>query len=185
MANFDALLAEKMTMQLARTAVWRVEFRTDMTRSGAPIIPLAFMVEADWKRGTRWLGMLYRRALTPNELKAVNLGTWPELNELDVLVPSMFDLAWAAAPGEGGLSLLLSYGSRSALHFAEQKATQDLLNLTVGDTPAVFDRLKEHLLTFEEHLQPALRASVFELGRKRRRPPPSEFEFQELARSAA
>ncbi len=168
-------------MQHARTGLWRVEYRTDMTRSGSPILPLAFLVEADWESGARWLGMLFRRSLTANELKAVDLATWPELEGPEPFLKGMFDEAWSAPAGDGGLRLVSKYSSRSAVTLAPEKPSDQLVQLTAAQFPQVFGSLTQYLWNFKTQLQPALKADVVDFAKgKRRRRTPSETEVGEM-----
>lgn len=173
-----------MTKMSARTTVWRFEYRTDLTRAGSPIIPLAYMVEADWKAGGRWLGMLLRLQLTANELAVADLETWPELGATEPFLKSAFEEAWSAPPGQSGVSLQGKYSPRSALQLLPQKSAVELIALTdQGACAHTFGGLTEHIWTFKQWLQPALKAEVLDLKGKRKRPPLPEPKVAEVSES--
>jgi hypothetical protein len=69
----------------------RISFATDMTKGGSPEIPLGYMLEAAWLDQARWLGLIGRTRLTTQELKRVNLHTWPELEKPFSLLSRLFD----------------------------------------------------------------------------------------------
>lgn len=151
-------------MQEAKTAVSRIEFRTNLMRANAPIIRLGFLVECCWD-DFRWMGMIYRPALTPNELKASNLETWPELLAPEPLLRSLFDKAWESADGEGGAALAELYGCLSAFHVAIDEANSSFADglsseLDDGELDA---KLYARLRQFEARLEPACQAEVISL----------------------
>jgi hypothetical protein len=175
-------------MQDAKRALWRIEFRTDMTRAGAPIIPLAFLVEAAWPRGGRWQGMLFRPSLTKNELAACDLQTWAELEAPDPFLRGLFSEAWRAGPEVGAEVLLNRYSDRSAFHIAPQ--AHDGLAAAAAEqaTPHTFAALTEFIRNFKDCLQPVLKADVVDFGQSRRRLPtrtPADVEAASDARLAA
>ena len=152
-------------------ALWRVEFRTDLTKASAPTLKLGYLLEAHWHDGVRWLGMLFRRKLTALELDIVAKATWPELSDLETFMSGLFENAWnASESGSDDLALgsaviAQKYTIRSALQFASEK---NIAVVNADDALGSFPILYAHLLSFRSQLTPALAAEVVPL--KARRP---------------
>lgn len=155
-------------MHTAKTAVSRIEYRTNMMRGDADIIPLGYLVEACWE-DARWMGMIYRPTLTANERRALNIETWPELADPTACLRTMFEGAWQAAEGEAGDHLHSHYGCLSALHVSvcdrSSAFAEDLASAIDSD---VQKELVKRLQQFNEHLQPACSAQVLALPRTRK-----------------
>ncbi len=146
-------------MQEAKTAVSRIEFRTNLMRANAPVIRLGFLVECCWE-DARWLGLVYRPALTPNELRESNLLTWPELQAPEALLRTLFDTAWDSAEGEGGAALAAKYGALSALHVVVEDAQSQFASGLDIDSDAIDEQLYARLRQFEARLEPSCAAEV-------------------------
>jgi hypothetical protein len=146
------------------THLWRIEFDTDLTHAGAPILPLGLMIEAAWPSRARGLGMLFRRRLNPLELDRVNGQTWPELGDMETFMRSLFDEAWKAE--DGGREVALRFPARSSLHFSEVECEVDL---GAFDRVHSVPRMLECLLQYgETWLVPAIKAPVVKLPERRR-----------------
>ena len=89
-----------MNVPVARIS--RISFLTDARSGRAPTLPLGFMLEAAWPDEARWLGIIGRVSLLPEELGTINLATWPELRTPFSLLDKMFEAGWQAAWGEAG-----------------------------------------------------------------------------------
>src|SRR5262245_25432643 len=102
-------------------ALWRIEYKTDLTRANSVELPVAYMLEARWSDGIRWLGMYFRKRFTEMELRYVNTETWPEMkDQLTPFVISLFEEAWKNCPVLSS-SLEPSLGSnRVALKFSDR-----------------------------------------------------------------
>ena len=114
-------------------ALWRVEYRTELTRAAAPVVPLAYVLDAAWANGVRWLGMLFRKRLTTAELDLVALGTWPELRDLEKFMGGLFDEAWSSSSKAeiiGSRTLAPKYSMHSALQFAGEECS---VNISTAD----------------------------------------------------
>lgn len=156
-----------------RKGLWRIEFRTDLTRADAAVIPLGFVLEAHWPTSIRWLGLLFRKRLTVPETDRIDLLTWPELSDnLEPFMKGLFEESWALARTAsdnalGTPTVAAKYSHRSALHFA-----------SVGDGPQVTARapakrcleLCTHLLGFRDKLTPVISAPVVPLRRRKKVP---------------
>ena len=141
-------------------ALWRVEYRTDLTRAAAPAIPLAYVLDAGWANGVRWLGMLFRKRITTAELDLVALETWPEIRDLEKFMSSLFDEAWSCSSQTeiiGSRELALKYSMHSALYFAGEESAVDI---AVDDPVQSFPALYAYLLDFRSKLAPIATAAV-------------------------
>jgi hypothetical protein len=165
-------------MQHPNKALWRIEFRTNLTRADAPVFPIGYLLETHWQNQVRWLGLLFRRRLTVPELDIVNTDTWPELKDLEPFMKGLFDEAWAAsiepaateAPDLGSAVVAAKYQLRSALLFSHQEPALDLSGYDPVDA---FPLLYSRLLGFRAALAPTLIAPVVPLNnRKKIGPPP-------------
>jgi hypothetical protein len=153
-----------------RKGLWRIEFRTDLTRADATVIPLGFVHEAHFPTSIRWLGLLFRKRLTVSEADRIDLLTWPELrDDLEPFMRSLFDSAWSLARTAsdnalGTPTVAAKYSHRSALHFAP-----------LGEGPPVASRdpvkrcleLCTHLLALRGKLAPVISAPVVPLRRRK------------------
>lgn len=147
-------------MQEARTAVSRIEFRTNLMRATAPVIRLGYLVECCWE-DARWMGLVYRTNLTHNELRESNTDTWPELSAPEALLRNLFDAAWDSADGEGGAALQARYGGLSALRVVvEDAASNFAAGISSEDDAEVDDQLYTRLRRFEQQLEPVCAAEV-------------------------
>lgn len=171
-------------MREATQCMWRIEYRTDATQLNSPVIPIGFMLEADWANGARWLGLLFRRKLTVPELDLVNLETWPQLKDLDAFMDALFKESWSAevTPARGSAQVAGRYPSYSALHFASEP-----LDITFGEfhRNESFQYLYGTLLGYEERLRPVVTAPVLPFGKVRRRRMPKPHEPVEMMNKAA
>jgi hypothetical protein len=141
-------------------ALWRVEFRTNLTRSDAPIVPVAYLLEAHWENHVRWLGMLFRKRLTVSELDLVDTETWPEMGGLEKFMSSLFDEAWTNSGPElplGSSKLAPKYSIHSALQFAPEGSN---VSIDAEDPVQSFPALYAYLLDFREKLSPVATAPV-------------------------
>jgi len=100
-------------MKLDKAKLWRIDFRTDASRSKSAVIPLAYMIEAECDDGNLYHGLLYRPRLIEAELAHVNRLTWPELDDLAGFLKPMLQVA---SVSEGGAAALLErFSPRSAV----------------------------------------------------------------------
>jgi len=166
-------------------ALWRVEFRTDLTRAKAPIVPVAYLLEAHWENQVRWLGMLFRKRLTVSELDLVDTHTWPEVKDLEKFMTRLFDEAWTNSGPElplGSCVLAPKYPMHSALQFAPQESA---VNIDAEDDPVKsFPILYGHLLSFLDELSPIATAPVMPF-KPRPAPAPGTRADVELTNKAA
>jgi hypothetical protein len=175
-------------------AMWRIEFRTDLTRADALSLPLAYVLEAHWDSGDRWLGMLFRKRLTALELERVDIATWSEMENLEAFMKGLFDEAWNSLQikidqGEEQTTLLLGsaiiaakYPMQSALHFAPMQG-----KVTVGDDDPLksFQTLYAYLLGLRPDLATVLAAPVVQWpARKRPVPVVAQHDVQIANRAA-
>ncbi len=141
-------------------ALWRVEYRTDLTRARAVTVPVAYMLETHFENDVRWLGMLFRKRLTVSELDLVDIETWPELKDLEKFMTRLFDEAWKiAGPDQpmGSLALAPNYSMHSALQFAPADCA---VSIDVEDAVESFPTLYAYLLDFRDLLSPIVTAPV-------------------------
>ena len=138
-------------------AAWRIEYRTDVTQTGSLTIPVAFMVEAAWESGARWLGVLFRPKLTPAESDLVNIETWPELANTVQLMSSLFDDAWKVERQLGSSKIATRYPCYSALTFAREPVE---IELDQFDPKVCFLTLHQTLLNFTDRLEPTITAPI-------------------------
>jgi hypothetical protein len=161
-------------MHAPSRALWRIAFRTNLTRSDAPTTPMAYLLEAHWaEERIRWLGLLFRRRLMPPEVALVNTETWPELKgELEPFMKGVFEQAWLASgktdEALGSAALATLYHQQSALSFAVADQMPDL-----GKKGAIesFGVLYEHLLGLRDYLKPMISAPVVPLGNREEKVP--------------
>jgi len=155
-------------MTAVREALWRVEFRTDLTQGAAPVIPVGFLLEAHWKGHARWLGLVFRRKLTRLELDSVNVLTWPEMSNLEPFMTNLFGEAWGF-PGSDSSSALGSEGLAArfspfnALQFVREETPVEAGHF---DPVQSFASLYGKLLGFRARLHPILTAPIVPLRRK-------------------
>ena len=134
----------------------RISFLTDMTRKGAPEIPLAFMLEGAWVERARWLGLIGRTKLTSSERDAINFATWPGLEKPFVLLERLFDQGWEAQWGKAGAAVQGAWGT-SALSVRVEDASHIIAGLAVETDVAwikTTDMLNARLSTLGEGLRP-------------------------------
>lgn len=120
-----------MTNHPPEARVSRLSFITDMTKVGALEIPLGFMLEATWPKQARWLGLIGRTRLTPTEIAAVNLLTWPELEKPFDLLGRAFDRGWEGGWGEAW-SVAQGLWSRSPVVVRTTDHDEWLLDATIN-----------------------------------------------------
>jgi hypothetical protein len=144
-----------------KKALWRVEFRSDLTRAHAPSFRVAYLLETHWVNEVRWLGMLFRKRLTAAELDLVDTQTWPEMGNLEKFMTGLFDEAWAAGSDPksplGSNLLSAKYSMHSALRFAGENPD---VNLNSDDPVQSFPALYGCLLDFRDLLSPVMTAPV-------------------------
>jgi hypothetical protein len=145
-------------------ALWRIEYQIDLARVDSPVIPIAYMLEAHWCSGVRWLGMLFRKRLMPLEIERVDLETWPEMKDVAQFMNRLFDRAWTCElsaeqvpPQLGSSYVALNYANHSSLRFVTDEPRVDLDN---EDPERSFTDLYKQLLGFHEVLSPRLVAEV-------------------------
>jgi len=152
-------------------ALWRIEYRSDLTRAKAPVIPVGFVLEARWSDDVRWLGMLFRKRLTPVELDTINIETWPEMQALEPFMNRLFDEVWdqdidsdlTEVPMLGSDLIAKSYGMHSSLHFACDLPGVTLNNENPEDS---FSVLYGKLLGLHVNLTPVMTAAVVPLPQR-------------------
>jgi hypothetical protein len=86
-------LRKEAIMAELTVAIYRLRFATDLTSAKAPTIDLGYMLESALD-GSRFLGLVSRKALTADELRRVDTKTWPQLQELDAYMEELFRQAW-------------------------------------------------------------------------------------------
>jgi hypothetical protein len=154
-------------MDEAKIALYRLNFCADLTAVQAPTIALGYMLETAVD-GARFLGLASRVNLTPLERDRVNFETWPEMENLDEYMGSLFEQAWgfvdaASNHGQalGSNTLALSFSSMSALHFASQPVSEELRSmLTTGEEDDWQAKLYNQVLSYRLLLAPTLKAEV-------------------------
>ena len=148
-------------MQPAKSTVSRIEFRTKMTRADAEVITLGYMVESLWE-DSRWMGMVFRPELTANEVREVNVETWPEMANPGEFLKNIFDWGWLADDGEAAAVLAAKYGPMSALHvYVEDNASPFADGLGSAADDGVADELRERLVQrFAGSLKPSHSAKI-------------------------
>ncbi|QDF38260.1 hypothetical protein FJN17_12155 [Bradyrhizobium symbiodeficiens] len=168
-------------------ALWRIDYRADLTRSNSLVVPVGFVLEARWSNDVRWLGMLFRKRLTDFELAAVNVETWPEMQNLEGFLNKVFDDAWAAeeplggdAPALGSSAIALNYSAQSSLQFL---ADDPAVKLDNDDAEQSFADLYKRLLSLHDRLTPAALAPVVELPKRSRWLPAAKAPPRKVARA--
>jgi hypothetical protein len=139
-----------------------------MTRGGSPSIPLGYLLEGVWDDSTRWLGLVGRTKLTPAELQAVNLTTWPDLAEPFQFLSDQFDNGWAADWGDAGLALEKAW-ARSAMAVEVSDATALLNSIEIDFAVRQQDTVQlllGKLSMFIPRLAPIIAAQVIPLRRE-------------------
>ena len=154
-----------MTISAARIS--RISFHTDMTRAGAPVIPLGVMIEAVVPERARWLGLIGRPRLVRLELDMINLRTWPQLDAPFAMMTDMFEQAWEAGPGLAGSHLSGKFGSSALSVLTNDSAavSQVLKADTAADWAITRHALLQSLETFEAELVPCVTTPVLPLAR--------------------
>lgn len=155
-------------------ALWRIEYRTDLMRTHEPVLPVGFVLEARWSNDVRWLGMLFRRQLTPIELDRVDLRTWPEMAKLEPFMADMFEQTWKQEPALndgppplGSNLMALNYAMHGSLQFVSDHVSTDLDN----DEPAAsMVPLYADLIGLRARLAPTLIAPVVNIPRREAAP---------------
>lgn len=141
----------------------RIAFFTDMTRAGAPVLPLGFMLEAAWPAQARWLGLIGRTRLTPFELAQVNLTTWPALRMPFGMLDQLFEQGWASEWGQASQSIQKTW-SRSALTIMTDEYPLTTLSAETAEAWAsTCDVLCTHLNALHVKLVPALVAEPMQI----------------------
>jgi hypothetical protein len=157
-------------MLMHSKGLWRIEYRSDLTRAQGPVLPIGYVLESRWSNNVRWLGMLFRKRLTPIEVDHVDLKTWPEMAGLEPFMTRLFGEVWEQTlgidgdvPQLGAPMLAVNYSMRSSLQFVTDKAD---LKLSNEDPEKSFANLYTRLLGLHGALTPTLKAPVVQL------PPP-------------
>ncbi|SEI85406.1 hypothetical protein SAMN05518849_1011118 [Sphingobium sp. AP50] len=166
----------------SKRALYRLDYRTDLTSIEAPTINLGYMLEAAVENGFRFLGLASRKALTPLEMDLVNLHTWPEMADLDGFMDTLFARAWdhvcEAEPDDlrlGCESIAFNHSAMSALHFASLEPIQ--MDDMKGDVDALHRHLYDELLRLGGKLKPVLTAPVISLPKRRMPVPNPDISF--------
>jgi hypothetical protein len=151
-------------------ALWRIEYKTDLTRSDSEVLPLAFALEARWSNDVRWLGMLFRKRLEPLETGLVDLETWPELKDPENFLNGLFDKIWRVElledgkkPELGSAAIARNYSTYGSLAFVADDVSVKLSN---EDPEESFTELYDRLLKLHGRLTPTVAAPVVTLPRK-------------------
>lgn len=144
----------------------RISLQTDMTRADAPVIPFARLLECVWPESVRWVGLIGRTRLTPAELSAINLETWPEFKDPHPFLMNLWDRGWSADWGGAGAALAAAWG-RSALSIATETLAGLLPDTNHTDPDAALTEahplLWARMIAEEAHLKPTLLAPVVKL----------------------
>jgi hypothetical protein len=173
--------------------LWRIEYRSDLTRAQGPVLPVAYVLEARWNNSVRWLGMLFRKRLTPVELETVDLKTWPEMNGLEPFMTKLFDQVWTQelslgdkSPELGARKLAVNFSMRSSLQFNE---AEEKIQLNDDDPEKSFTALYTHLLNLHGKLAPTLQPKAPVVQLPLRKPAPAAAtaqrpDVEQLSRAA-
>lgn len=150
--------------------LWRIEYQTDLSRSDKHVLPLGYVLEARWSDDVRWLGMLFRRRLSPLELEHVDLETWHELKDLEPFMNGLFENAWSQelgaatqAPSLGAGLVASRYPAHSSLQF---NSTEAAIELGDEDPEDAMPKLYKCLLGLHDALTPTLVAPVLQIPRR-------------------
>jgi hypothetical protein len=151
----------RYSMLETKSVLWRVEFRTDVSRTSALKIPVGFMREAFFDENSRFLGLIFRASLTPLEIDLVNLKTWPEMSSLEGFMDKLFDDVWEADANIvdgtfGSFASARRYGGQSALSFAKIEVDE----CRAKSAAHMIKHLIDSLDVFEDQLEPALQAPI-------------------------
>lgn len=148
-------------MAESKLALYRLAFAMDMTSAKAPSVTLGYMVESALEGGSRFLGLVSRKALTEEELKQINVKTWPELQDLDPYMDELFRRAWdhvCEADAEdhrlGSEFVAREHPLYSALSFEPLRVADFGVRLG-GSVDAVHSRLYAKLHEWAKLLKPA------------------------------
>jgi hypothetical protein len=155
-------------MTLPAVALYRLDFRLDLTSAVVPTINLGYMLETALEDGFRFLGLVSRKSLTPLELDQVDQFTWPELASLDAYMEKVFQHAWehvcGAEIGDGRLGsehVAQGFSTYTALHFASEAF--DTLKIPITpDVDALQEKLYSSLIGLGKKLKPIFTAPVLE-----------------------
>lgn len=144
----------------------RITFQTDMTRADAHVIPFARILECVWPDALRWVGLIGRTRLTPREMDAINLETWPEFREPHPLLSRLWDEGWNAQWGDAGVALQRAW-SRSSLEITTEALTGLLPDSSHNDPAAALREshpiLWTRMIAEADHLRPVLTAEIIRL----------------------
>lgn len=166
-------------MERINLGLWRVAYCTDLTSAKAKPVPLAFMLEARWEDGARWIGLLYRTELTKNELREVDTKTWPELTNVEVYMKQLF----LRGCDTDAAALAASHPCYSAVQFQPLEAA---IGNIEGNTPRqAAPMLYSYLLGYEDELEPAFGATVIRIPLRRPQEQGFEMDQKFVFRSAA
>jgi hypothetical protein len=164
-----------MEMLTHSKALWRIEYKADLTRSDSKVLPLAFALEARWSNDVRWLGMLFRKRLSPLEGGLVDFGTWPELKDMDKFMENLFETIWqldlpedGERPELGSALIARNYTGYGSLAFVLDDPGIDLRN---DDPEQSFTHLYGRLLEQHDRLSPAILAPVIAMPKRGKRDP--------------
>jgi hypothetical protein len=159
--------------------LWRIEYRSDLSRAQGPVLPIGYVLEARWNdlearwnSDVCWLGMLFRTRLTPIELGHVDLETWPEMQELEPFMNRLFEEVWDQEGGvDNGVLRLGSpvvgskYSMQSSLQFVSADPS---VALNDEDAEQSFPALYTRLLGLHGSLAPTLSAPVVPLPQRQK-----------------
>jgi len=173
-------------MMLTHTnALWRIDYQGDLTKAKADTLPLGFVLEARWSSEVCWLGMLFRRRLSPLEMDYVNLETWPEMRDLESFMKGLFDRVWSTNTGDplklGSDEIASEYSVQSSLHFAADKASVTLSDV---DPEKSFEELYRRLIGLHSRLLPVVKAPVVQLAPKQKVAPAARADVEQFLRAA-
>lgn len=153
-------------------ALYRLEFRTDMTDAAAPVIHFGYMLEAAVAGGFRFLGLASRESLTRIEADRIDLATWHELADLDTYMEDLFERAWGQVSEAGPDDLRLAcehlakgFSARSALRFVPLP-TPAIAAPAGADADTLHLELYQQLIHYRGELKPALVAPVIPLPKR-------------------
>lgn len=150
----------------SKSALYRLDFRTNLTSAAAPTINFGYMLETALDGGFRFLGLASRKSLSKLERDLINFRTWPELDNLDSYMGKLFERAWEhvcqAEPEDlrlGAEFVAREHTLQSAFCFVHQPVAALGLNLS-GEVDQVHNSLYSSLVSLGHRLTPALTAPV-------------------------